>query len=66
MFPVEANEVFLTLGDSRQEAAACVPASSSTTGAAAKSGQARIVVSWDQPEDEVQKLRRALLDVLTD
>jgi threonine aldolase len=65
MFPVEANEVFLTLGDKGKQKLRAAGFEFYDWGSG-KSGQARVVVSWDQPEDEVQKLRRALLDVLTD
>jgi uncharacterized protein YfaP (DUF2135 family) len=34
--------------------------SSSTTGAPTGSGEARLVVSWDQPEEDVDLLSNAL------
>jgi threonine aldolase len=58
MYPVEANELFLRLGAARIQ----------TLRAAgfgfydwdAKNGEVRLVVSWDQPEEEVDALCRAL------
>jgi threonine aldolase len=59
MYPVEANEVFLRLGNARKQ-------SLRTAGfefydsRSENSGEIRLVVSWDQPEEEVDALCRAL------
>jgi threonine aldolase len=59
MHPVEANEVFLQLGDERKQALRQAGFEFYDWGADT-SGQARIVVSWDQPEEDVIRLCEAL------
>jgi len=59
LYPVEANEVFLNLGDANKEALRRAGFDFYDWGAPA-SGQARFVVSWDQPEDSVTALCEAL------
>jgi threonine aldolase len=59
MHPVEANEVFLALGAQRREQLRAAGFEFYDWGASS-AGQARIVVSWDQPEDDVPALCRAL------
>jgi threonine aldolase len=59
MHPVEANEVFLALGAERREKLRAAGFEFYDWGAAS-AGQARIVVSWDQPEGDVPVLCQAL------
>jgi threonine aldolase len=59
MFPVEANEVFLRLGSEGKQRLRGAGFEFYDWGSE-KSGEARIVVSWDQPEDDVVALCRAL------
>jgi threonine aldolase len=59
LYPVEANEIFLTLGDARIGALRGQGFEFYDWGAA-NSGHARFVVSWDQPEAEVSALVAAL------
>jgi threonine aldolase len=61
MYPVEANELFLRLGSARIQV---------LRGAGfefyewdAKGGEIRLVVSWDQPEEEVDALCQALREL---
>jgi threonine aldolase len=60
MHPVEANEVFLRLGDARKQQLRAA-GFEFYDWASERSGEARFVVSWDQPEDDVTALCRALL-----
>ncbi|MGB6605088.1 MAG: hypothetical protein WBE65_12425, partial [Steroidobacteraceae bacterium] len=57
--PVEANEVFVRLGTGRRAALRAAGCDFYDWGAAA-AGDARFVVSWDQPEDDVERLCAAL------
>jgi threonine aldolase len=59
LYPVEANELFLKLGD---EAIGKLRAAGFHfyDWAGVDSGEARLVVSWDQPEDSVTALCKAL------
>ena len=57
--PVEANEVFLELGVERRQALRAAGFEFYDWGAEPL-GEARIVVSWDQPERDVQALCEAL------
>lgn len=59
MHPVEANEVFVRLGEERKAALRAEGFEFYDWGAAG-SGEARFVVCWDQPEEEVAALRAAL------
>ena len=59
MFPVEANELFLNLGDAGKKRLREAGFGFYDWGSE-KSGQARFVVSWDQPEDDVTALCAAL------
>jgi threonine aldolase len=59
MHPVEANEVFLRLGDARKQELRAA-GFEFYDWASERSGEARFVVSWDQPEEEVTALCRAL------
>jgi threonine aldolase len=59
MHPTEANEIFLKLGDARIAALRAQGFEFYDWGAV-QSGEARFVVSWDQPEKEVDALVRAL------
>lgn len=59
LHPVEANEVFLGLGVERRSSLRAAGFEFYDWGAEAD-GQARLVVSWDQPEEEVQALCTAL------
>jgi threonine aldolase len=59
MHPVEANEVFLRLGSERRAALRAAGFEFYDWGAE-HHGEARFVVSWDQPEEEVQALCTAL------
>lgn len=63
LHPVEANEVFLALGEARKERLRAAGFEFYDWGAAA-SGAARFVVSWDQPERDVESLCRALRELL--
>jgi len=59
IYPVEANEVFLRLGaDGKQRLRAA--GFEFYDWGSERSGEARVVVSWDQPEDEVAALCREL------
>lgn len=59
MYPVEANELFLDLGPIAKERLRAQGFGFFDWGAAA-SGQARFVVSWDQPAEDVSALCVAL------
>jgi threonine aldolase len=59
MYPVEANEVFVKLGNARKQALRDAGFQFYDWGNE-KTGEARLVVSWDQPEDEVDALVDAL------
>ena len=59
LYPVEANEVFLRLGQARREALRAAGFGFYDWGPAA-AGEARIVVSWDQPDADVAALCDAL------
>jgi threonine aldolase len=59
MYPVQANELFLKLGTARVTALRAEGFEFYDWGAV-NSGEARFVVSWDQPETEVEALMRAL------
>ncbi len=59
MYPVEANEVFLRLGNARKQKLRAAGFEFYDWGNE-RSGEIRLVVSWDQPEDEVGALCRAL------
>jgi threonine aldolase len=59
LHPVEANEVFVRLGTGRRAALRAAGCDFYDWGAA-ESGDARFVVSWDQPEDDVERLCAAL------
>jgi threonine aldolase len=64
MYPVEANEIFLRLGTARSQALRAAGFEFYEWNAAA--GEIRLVVSWDQPEEEVDALCRALAKVAAD
>ena len=57
--PVEANEIFLGLGAGRREALRAAGFEFYDWGAES-TGEARFVVSWDQPEEDVAALCAAL------
>jgi threonine aldolase len=59
LHPVEANEVFLRLGSERRRQLRDAGFEFYDWGAEAR-GEARFVVSWDQPETDVQVLCEAL------
>jgi threonine aldolase len=59
LHPVEANEVFLGLGVARRERLRAAGFEFYDWGAAGR-GEARVVVSWDQPEQDVPALCAAL------
>jgi len=59
LHPVEANEVFLRLGSERREQLRAQGFEFEDWGSGAR-GDARLVVSWDQPEEDVQALCAAL------
>jgi len=59
LYPVEANEVFVRLGEARKRALRDAGFEFYDWGSE-RSGEARLVVSWDQPEEEVAAFRRAL------
>ena len=59
LHPVEANEVFVRLGVERCRALRAAGFEFYDWGAP-EAGEARLVVSWDQPEEEVRALERAL------
>jgi threonine aldolase len=59
MHPVEANEVFVRLGTGRRTALRAAGCDFYDWGAP-NAGEARFVVSWDQPEDDVERLCAAL------
>jgi threonine aldolase len=60
LHPVEANEIFLKLGIARRAALRTAGFDFYDWGAEAD-GDARFVVSWDQPEQDVQALCEALV-----
>jgi threonine aldolase len=60
--PVEANEVFLALGVTRREALRAAGFEFYDWGSES-AGEARFVVSWDQPEQDVPALCEALARV---
>jgi threonine aldolase len=64
MYPIEANEIFLRLGTARSQALRAAGFEFYEWNAAA--GEIRLVVSWDQPEEEVDALCRALAKVAAD
>jgi threonine aldolase len=59
LHPVEANEVFLGLGVARREALRAAGFEFYDWGAPS-AGEARLVISWDQPEGDVAALCAAL------
>jgi threonine aldolase len=59
MHPVEANEVFVKLGTQRRAALRAAGCEFYDWGAP-DTGGARFVVSWDQPEEDVEQLCAAL------
>ncbi|MBS0580391.1 MAG: low specificity L-threonine aldolase [Proteobacteria bacterium] len=59
LHPVEANEVFVSLGEERRKALRAAGFEFYDWGPE-EAGAARLVVSWDQPEDEVRALCAAL------
>jgi threonine aldolase len=59
LHPVEANEVFLRLGLARRQQLRAAGFEFYDWGAES-AGEARLVVSWDQPEDDVTALCAAL------
>jgi threonine aldolase len=59
LHPVEANEVFVKLGDARRQALRAAGFEFYDWGPEA-AGDARFVVSWDQPDEDVQALCEAL------
>jgi threonine aldolase len=59
MYPVEANEVFLRLGNARTQSLRAAGFEFYDWGSE-RSGEIRLVVSWDQLEEEVDALCRAL------
>ena len=59
MHPVQANEVFVRIGESGAAALRALGFEFYDWGAAG-SGEARLVVSWDQPEEDVDLLCNAL------
>ncbi len=59
LYPVEANEVFLHLGPERKRTLRASGFEFYDWGAES-SGEARLVVSWDQPESDVSALCSAL------
>jgi threonine aldolase len=59
LHPVEANEVFLRLGTGRRAALRAAGCDFYDWGAP-DAGEARFVVSWDQSEDDVERLCAAL------
>jgi threonine aldolase len=62
LYPVEANEVFLRLGENGKRTLRAAGFEFYDWGAEV-SGEARIVASWDQLETDVTALCRALADV---
>ena len=61
LYPVEANEVFLRLGDERKRTLRAAGFEFYDWGPES-SGEARVVVSWDQLEADVSALCHALAD----
>jgi threonine aldolase len=59
LHPVEANEVFVKLGSARRQALRTAGFDFYDWGAEA-AGEARLVVSWDQPDEDVEALCAAL------
>jgi threonine aldolase len=59
LYPVEANELFIKLGDANKQALRAA-GFYFYDWAAPASGEARFVVSWDQPEDSVTRLCETL------
>jgi threonine aldolase len=57
--PVEANEIFVKLGDNNKALLRSAGFDFYDWGAPS-SGEARLVVSWDQPEESVTALCAAL------
>jgi threonine aldolase len=62
LHPVEANEVFVGLGLPRRQALRAAGFEFYDWGAEG-AGEARFVVSWDQPEEDVQALCTALAEL---
>jgi threonine aldolase len=62
LYPVEANELFLKLGDANKKALRDA-GFRFYDWAAPASGEARLVVSWDQPEESVTALCKALANL---
>lgn len=62
LHPVEANEIFLRLGDARREALRAAGFEFYDWGAP-DAGEARFVVSWDQHDEDVDALCEALARV---
>ena len=63
LHPVEANEVFVQLGDERKAQLRNAGFEFYDWGSAT-SGEARFVASWDQREEDVAALASALLGML--
>ena len=59
LFPTEANEVFVKLGNERKQQLRAAGFEFYDWGPQSR-GEARIVVSWDQPESDVTALCKAL------
>jgi threonine aldolase len=59
LYPVEANEIFLRLGEARRRSLREAGFEFYDWGSE-RTGEARLVVSWDQPEEEVVALCAAL------
>jgi threonine aldolase len=59
MHPVEANEVFARLGEERKAELRAAGFGFYDWGPA-RSGEARFVAAWDQREDDVESLCKAL------
>lgn len=59
LYPVEANEIFVQLGDEGKRTLRAAGFEFYDWGAE-RSGCARFVVSWDQPDEDVEALCRAL------
>ena len=59
LYPVEANELFVKLGDTNKQSLRAA-GFHFYDWAAPASGEARLVVSWDQPEESVTALCQAL------
>jgi threonine aldolase len=63
LYPVEANEVFLHLGNERKQALRAAGFEFYDWGSET-SGDARLVVSWDQRDEDVEALCNALAKAL--